>query len=196
MTHIEKVKKVREMTFSPVNKINDALNQANGDVNEAIGILVSEKQADGNEMANRVANACIVYSYVHNNRVGAMMVLSCQTDFAAKNETFLGLAKDLCMHIVSAPEAPEYVSEDDVPPETRGLIYNSSLCIPGFDKKPKTVQDKIVEGKLNAFCQKACLLSQRFVKDETKTVDQIIKEASSTLGEKIEVKRFVKMVAQ
>lgn len=95
MTNTEKVKQIRGMTFSPVNKINEALQRANGDVAAAIEILVKEKQADANEMANRVANAKIVHSYVHNNRIGAMIVLACQTDFVAKSEPFLALAKNI-----------------------------------------------------------------------------------------------------
>jgi elongation factor Ts len=196
MTNVEKVKKVREITFSPVNKVNDALKRSNGDVDGAIGILVAEKQADANEMANRAANTKIVYSYVHNNRIGAMVVLACQTDFVAKNEAFLNLAKDICMHIVSAPVAPEYVSESNTPSETKNLIYETCWNIPGFDKKPEQVRDKIVEGKLKSFYERVCLLNQKFIKDETKTVQQVIYEFASTVGEKIEVKSFTKMVAQ
>ena len=179
-----------------MNKVNDALQRSKWDVDAAVALLVKEKQADANEMANRTANTKIVYSYVHNNRIGAMIVLACQTDFVAKNEAFLDLAKDICMHIVSAPVAPEYVSESNTPPETKNLIYETCWSIPGFDKKPEQVRDKIVEGKLKSFYERVCLLNQKFIKDETKTVQQVIYEFASTVGEKIEVKSFTRMVAQ
>ena len=196
MTNVEKVKKVREITLSPVNKVNEALQRSNWEVDAAVELLVKEKQADANEMANRTANTKIVYSYVHNHRIGAMIVLACQTDFVARNEAFRELAKDICMHIVSTPAAPEYVSESNTPPETKSLIYETCWSIPGFDKKPEQVRDKIVEGKLKSFYEKVCLLNQKFIKDEAKTVQQVIYEFASTVGEKIEVKNFTKMVAQ
>lgn len=114
MTNTEKVKQIREQTFSPINRINAALTKTNGDVAEAIKILIAEKQVDANDMANRVAASAIVYSYVHNHRVGAMIVLACQTDFSAKNDVFLNLAKDICMHIVSTPVAPIYTNEQAI----------------------------------------------------------------------------------
>lgn len=195
MTNIEKVKLIREKTFSPMNRINMALAKTNGDVDAAIQVLVAEKQADANDMANRVASSAIVYSYVHNNRVGAMIVLSCQTDFSAKNEIFLNLAKDICMHIVSAPQAPSYVDESSADPnvvENWRNIYLSQIV----PEKPEAIKKKIVDGKMQKWYGERCLLKQPFVKDDTKTIDQLIKEVSGTIGEKIEVKRFVKFVAQ
>lgn len=194
MTNTEKVKQIREQTFSPINKINAALAKTNGDVQEAIKVLIAEKQVDANDMANRVAEASIVYSYVHNNRVGAMIVLACQTDFSAKNEIFLNLAKNICMHIVSAPVAPIYISENNIPPHDFLTVREKFFS--GIENKPDAIKEKIVSGKLNKWYSEVCLTNQKFVKDDTKTIDQLIKEVSSTIGEKIEIKRFVKIVAQ
>lgn len=194
MTNTEKVKLIREKTFSPINRINAALTKTNGDVDAAIQILVAEKQADANEMANRVADASIVYSYVHNHRIGAMIVLACQTDFSAKNEMFLNLAKDICMHIVSYPVAPIYADEASVPEDTREAFAK------GFAQecanKPPQVVEKIVAGKMKKWYSEVCLYNQPFVKDDKKTVGQLIAEVSGTIGEKIEVTRFIKIVAQ
>ena len=195
MTHIEKVKHIREKTSSPMNKISDALNKSNGDVDAAIEILIKEKQADANDMANRVANSKIVYSYVHGNRVGAMIVLACQTDFVAKNEAFLNLAKDICMHIVSTPVAPQYISKSDISGAKVIDLSNDFLRdIPV--NKPDAVKEKIVQGKLNKYYSDVCLLNQPFIKNDTITVEQLINDVSSTLGEKIEITYFVKVVAQ
>lgn len=194
MTNTEKVKHIRGITFSPINKINEALQRSNGDVEAAIKILIDEKQADATEMANRVANTKIVYSYVHNNRVGAMIVLACQTDFVSKNEAFINLAKNICMHIVSTPIAPEYISEDSIPKDIRFEWVIEWAA--GMEGKPALVRDKIIQGKMKKRIEQICLLTQPFVRDDTITIEKLIKDVSSTLGEKIEVIRFVKMIAQ
>ena len=194
MTNIEKVKVIRAKTFSPINRINAALTKANGDVDAAIAILVAEKQADANEMANRAAEAAIVHSYVHNHRVGAMLVLACQTDFSAKNDMFLNLAKDLCMHIVSTPVVPIYTDETNVPEDTK-KAFEQGFATEAANKPPQVVA-KIVAGKMKKFYTENCLYNQPFVKDDTKTIGQLIREVSATIGEKVEVKRFVKIVAQ
>ena len=194
MTNTEKVKHVRGITFSPINKVNEALKRTNGDVELAIALLVAEKQADANEMANRAANTSIVYSYVHSNRIGAMIVLACQTDFSAKNDLFLNLAKDICMHIVSTPVAPIYTDEANVPEDTKQAFKDGfAQTVTG---KPPQIVEKIVAGKMKKWYAETCLYNQLFVKDDAKTIGQIINEVSSCIGEKIEVKRFVKIVAQ
>ena len=181
-------------TFSPINRINVALTKANGNVDAAIAILVAEKQADANEMANRVAEAAIVHSYVHNHRVGAMIVIACQTDFAAKNESFLALAKDICMHIVSTPVVPIYTDEASVPEDTK-KAFEQGFATEAANKPPQVVA-KIVAGKMKKFYAEHCLYNQLFVKDDSVTVGNVIAEVAATIGEKIEVKRFVKIVAQ
>lgn len=194
MNNIEKVKKVREMTLSPINKITEALQRSNWDVGVAVELLVKEKQADAHEMANRTTSSKIVYSYVHNNRIGAMVVLACQTDFVARTDAFLMLAKDICMHIVSTPVAPEYVSQSDIQSSRIEMIHNDAVRTAG--NKPPQVIQKIVDGKLKKFYNEVCLVNQSFVRDDTLTIGELINIVSSTLGEKIEVKSFVKMVAQ
>lgn len=195
MTNTEKVKHIRGITFSPINKINDALARSNGDIDAAVALLVKEKQADANEMANRTANTKIVYSYVHNNRIGAMIVLACQTDFVAKTSAFLNLAKNICMHIVSTPKAPQCVDEASADKEYVEKWRN--IFLTGIDpKKPEAVKQKIVDGKMSKLLGEICLLKQPFVRDDTVTVGQLINDVSSTLGEKIEIKQFVKFIAQ
>lgn len=192
MTDIEKVKKIRDITMSPMNKISVALKHADGDVDKAIEILLQDKQADAMDMANRVASASIVHSYVHNNKIGAMIVLSCQTDFVAKNEVFLNLAKDICMHIASSPAIAHYVAPENIPVEVIGVKRNLYLAeVP--TNKPESIKQKIVEGKIQKFYDEWCLINQKFVKDETVTIKQLIQSVSATVGEKIELKKFVKL---
>lgn len=194
MTTKEKVKKIRDITLSPIIKISSALKRANDDVDEAIKILIAEKSADANDMANRIANASIVYSYVHNNKIGAMITLACQTDFVAKNDVFLGLAKDICLHIVSTPCAT-YIDESSVSDTEKNEIKATILKDPNMAKKPQNIIDKIYEGKLQKELDNWCLLRHKFVKDDTISIKELINRASSTVGEKIELRQFIRIVA-
>lgn len=193
MTNTEKVKHIRDITLSPFNKINAALVTSNGDVDGAIKILVEQKQADTSDMANRVADNNIVYSYVHNNKVGAMIVMSCQTDFVAKNELFVQLAKDICMHIVSNPTIATFLSENQIDEADKYLIRLEALK--GNELKPEAIQRKIADGKLSKFYSEKCLINQNFIKDDKITIKQLIQSVSSTVGEKIEIKKFVRLSA-
>ncbi len=193
MTTQEKVLHIRKITMSPWSNIAAALNKCNGDVDATVKQLIAEKQADATDMANRVAEASIVHGYVHNNKIGAMIVLACQTDFVAKNETFLNLAKDICMHIVSAPIAPGWVSKETLPDDLCEIWKCEFEREHADGKKPPQVVAKIVDGKLAKRLGEMCLVNQKFVKDDTKTIGQLIAEVSATLGEKIEVKKFIKV---
>src|SRR5690348_9793799 len=101
--YIEKCKIVRGISLSPMKHVAAALLATSGSVDAAINLLIERKQADATTIANRTANNNIVYSYVHNYRIGAMIILASQTDFVSRNQLFLDLAKDICMHIVSWP---------------------------------------------------------------------------------------------
>jgi len=191
MTQPEKIKHIRDITMSPYNKINVALETSGGDVEKAIDFLIKEKQTDTTDMANRVANAGIVYSYIHNHKVGAMIVLACQTDFVAKNETFVNLAKDICMHICSTPITPTSISKDEIKPEEINHIKQDVFST--NKNKPGNIIDKIIEGKIGKYISDYCLMNQKFVKDDKITIGQLVQSAASTLGEKIAIKQFIKM---
>jgi len=121
-----------------------------------------------------------------------MIVMACQTDFVAKHLLFQVLAKDICMHIVSAPQV-NYISESNLNPQD--VAEAKAEFARGMEKKPQAIIDKIVAGKWQKRLEEMCLLDQKFVKDDTKTIRQLIQSVSATVGEKIEVKRFVKMLA-
>lgn len=194
MTNIEKIKHIRGITLFPMNKINEALTKANGDVNATLKILLGQMSKDDIVgMENRVAAAKIVYSYVHNHRISATVVLACQTDFVARNETFLNLAKDICIHIVSTPIRPEFVSKDSIPEDIR--LKWAAEYTDETEGKPAAIRDKIIQGKIQKRVNELCLLNQSFIKDDTITVGQLIASVSAQTGEKIEVKKFVKITA-
>lgn len=191
MSNAEKVQAIRTRTMAPFGKINEALKNAEGDVERAVGLLIQAKQADATDMANRVANASIVYSYVHQNRIGAMIVLAAQTDFVTKGALFQELAKDICMHIVSNPAEPKYLNEASIAPSVIELWR--AAYVAGCANKPAAIMEKIVTGKLQKDFETMCLLNQKFVKNPDLTITQLIANVSAVVGEKIELKQFVKM---
>jgi elongation factor Ts len=193
MTDTDKLKHVRTITQSPMNKVAEALKTSNGDVDKAIAWLISQKAADATDIQKRSANSNAVFSYVHSGRIGAMIVLAAQTDFVLRNELFTELAKNLCMHIVSAPNTPEFVSKASVPEATIKTWTQefSADC----SNKPVNIQVKIIEGKIKKRLADVCLLNQPFVKDDQITVAELIAKTSATVGEKIEIKKFVRLSA-
>lgn len=194
MNRLETIQKIRKITMSPINKIDEALTAANDDMDKAIELLVNQMtKTEIHDMNKRTASNNIVYSYVHNNRIGAMIVIATETDFAARNELFLGLAKDICMHIVSSPNIPKYLTENDILPLDAGA--SRALFESEVRNKPDNIKEKIIAGKLNKWYDEVCLCRQKFVKDETITIAELIAKVSSTLGEKIELKKFVRMIA-
>jgi elongation factor Ts len=193
MNETEKLKHVRAITQSPMNKVAEALKTTQGDVEKAISWLISQKAADATDIQKRSANSNAVFSYVHSGRIGAMIVLAAQTDFVLRNEMFADLAKNLCMHIVSAPATPEFVDKASVPEATLQAWTKefSAEC----SNKPANIQAKIVEGKIKKRMADTCLMNQKFVKDDQITIAELITKTSATVGEKIEVKKFVRLSA-
>ena len=178
--------------MAPMKDIAASLLDTKGDIDAAVAILVKNKAADAADMANRKADNNIVYSYVHGNKIGAIIVLACQTDFVAKNEMFLQLSKDICMHIVSAPQV-NYISESNLNPQD--VSDAKAEFARGMEKKPQAIIDKIVAGKWQKRLEEMCLLKQKFVKDDTITIEQLIANVSATVGEKIEIKKFIRLSA-
>jgi elongation factor Ts len=192
MEDIDKIKRIRELTQSPILAIKKALEEVGGAVEKAIDILLEQKTANAQDMANRKANNNTVYSYVHNHRVGAMITISSQTDFVSKNEVFLQLAKDICMHIVSTPTPPQYINETDISLVSKEKVNSTWVAELNIANKPENVQAKILQGKWSKYVKETCLMNQNFIKDDTLTIQELINRASSTLGEKIELKRFTR----
>ena len=191
--YIEQCKVVRKLTMAPMKDIAAALFDTKGNVDAAVEWLIKHKATSVEDMANRKADNNIVYSYVHNHKVGAMIVLACQTDFVAKNDLFLQLAKDICMHICSSPFVPKYISETDVMPLDMGA--SRAMFEADVKNKPENIKEKIITGKFNKWYDEVCLLRQKFVKDDKTTIQQLITNVSGTVGEKIEIKKFTRFSA-
>ncbi len=187
----EQVKKLRETTGAGMMDCKRALQDAEGDVARATEILREKGLASVAKRAGRSANQGLVESYIHfNNSVGVLVEVNCETDFVANTDEFRALAKDVTLHIASA--MPRWVTRDEVPAQVLDAethIYEVQAKESG---KPENVVPKIVEGKLEAFYKDFVLVDQKFVKDDSTTIQQLLDQVSAKVGEKVAVRRFVR----
>ncbi len=189
------VKALREKTGAGMMECKKALQEANGNEEQAVEILRKRGMATAGKKAGRVAAEGAVGSYIHmGGKVGVLVEVNCETDFVARTEEFQALVKDIAMHVAAAE--PRYVAREEVPAEvldkereiTRAQIAND----PKNAGKPEQVIEKIVEGRLNKFFEEAVLLDQPFVKDPAKTVNELLTEKIAATGERITVRRFTR----
>lgn len=186
---MESIKKLRAMTGAGMMDVKNALEETGGDLDEAADLLRERGIAKADKKADREAKEGFVGSYVHHNgMIGVIVEVNCETDFVARNETFQQLAKNLAIHIAMAD--PTAVSREQVDPAVvereREALRKQAL----EEGKPENIVDKMVEGRLNKFFAEICLLEQPYVKDDKKTVEQLLKEAIATIGENIQVGAF------
>jgi elongation factor Ts len=185
------VAELRARTGAGMMDCKRALEEAGGDLEKAVDVLRRRGAAKADKRAGRAASEGLIEAYVHfNGRVGVLVELNCETDFVARTDDFRALAKDLALHIASA--APLAVRVEDLPPEVVAReqeIYRAQLA---DEQKPEHVKEKIVAGRLKKFFEERVLLEQRFVKDEQRTVGDLVKELASKTGENVQVRRFVR----
>jgi elongation factor Ts len=185
------ITKLREQTGAGMLDCKKALDEAQGNYDSALEILKKKGIAKAAKRAGKIAAEGAVVSYIHaGNRVGVLLELNCETDFVAKNDKFLDLAKDVAMHI--AAMSPLYVTREEVPAdviEKEKDIYREQLRGEG---KQEEIIEKILEGKVNKYYSEICLLDQAFVKDEDKTVGELLTIATAEMGEKINLRRFTR----
>ncbi|MGQ9458117.1 MAG: translation elongation factor Ts [Anaerolineae bacterium] len=186
------VKELRERTGAGMLDCKNALAEAGGDMERAVELLREKGLADATKRLGREANEGIIGSYVHaGSRVAALVELNCETDFVARTDEFQALAHDLAMQVVAA--RPLYVSPEDIPLEVlerERAIYRAQMADSG---KPEHVVERIVEGKLEKFLDEVCLMRQPFIKDDSITVGELIRQAIARLGENIVVRRFARL---
>jgi len=170
----------------------EVLEKTNGDIEKAIELLRKRGQKIAAEKQSREAKEGWIGHYIHTNgKVAALVELYCETDFVARNAEFKELAHNIAMQI--AAMNPSYLSPHDVPEEEKEKereIYREQMI---NDKKPKNIIDKIIEGKLSKFYSEICLLKQPYFQDEKKTIEDLVTEKISKLGEKIEIGKFVRL---
>jgi len=188
---VDKVRELREKTGAGMMACKRALEQAGGDTEKAINILREKGAA---VLARREAKATtegLVECYIHTgSKIGVLVELNCETDFVAKTDDFKELARDIAMQI--AWSQPEYISREDIPEhklEKEEEIHRQWAVNHG---KPETAIPKIVEGRMEKFFSTVVLMDQPFIKDEEKTIGELIREKVAKLAEKLMVRRFVR----
>jgi elongation factor Ts len=158
---------------------------------KAVDLLRQKGIAKAEKRADRAASEGVIGSYIHfNGKVGVLVEVNCETDFVARTDDFQALAKDLALHIASA--RPLAVTADEMPAEVverERAIFEAQVAESG---KPEQVRPKIVEGKLRKYYEEHVLMQQAFVKDDSKTIEDLVKEVSGKVGEKVVVRRFVR----
>jgi elongation factor Ts len=186
------VKALRDATGAGMMACKQALQEADGDVERAKELLQQRGLAGVEKRQGRSADQGLVDAYIHfNNTVGVLVEVNCETDFVANTDEFRSLVKDVALHIAS-PAAPRYVTRDEVPQAEIDRVTSIFHAQAEESGKPPQVVEKIVEGKLSAHLRDLVLVDQPFVKDDSKTVQQLLDEVSAKVGEKVAVRRFVR----
>jgi len=189
--NINQVKQLREETGVSITECKKALEEARGDFESAKEILRKWGRELAEKKSDRAAKEGIIENYVHpNKKIGVMVELHCESDFVAKSDDFKRLAHELCLQI--AAMNPLFLKEEDIPEnflDGEKRIYQEQLKDSG---KPAKIINQVIEGKLKKYKEKVSLLSQSWIRDETKTIKDLIEEYIARLGENITVKRFVR----
>ena len=183
--------KLREKTGAGMMDCKNALKECDGNMDKAIDYLREKGIAKAAKKADRIAAEGAVFSYVHmNGSIGVIVEINCETDFVAKAPQFQELGKDIAMHIAAAN--PKYLTKEEVDTteldKEKEILRTQALN----EGKPEKIVDKMVEGRINKYYQEVCLMEQEFVKDSSKTITEVINEAILKIGEKINIRRFVR----
>src|SRR5260370_24643507 len=185
------VKELREKTGAPMMDCKHALTEAKGNLEEAVVLLRKKGVSVAAKKATRVTTEGSVVSYIHaGGKIGVLVEVNCESDFVARTDDFKELVHDISMHIAAAD--PKYARKEDVPPAEVEKEKDVERARAIAEGKPEKMADKIVEGRMGKFYEEVCLYQQPFVKENTLTVEEVIKTKIAKLGENISVARFVR----
>ncbi|MEX1071070.1 MAG: translation elongation factor Ts [Anaerolineales bacterium] len=187
----EQIKELREATGAGILECRSALEEAKGDYEKAVDILRERGLAKAAKRADRQASDGLIELYSHGGgRVGVMVEVNCETDFVARSDAFRTLAHEIALHIAAA--APQWVKLEDVPASAlereREVARNRAL----EEGKPKESLDKIVEGRIEKYLDEVVLLRQPYIRDEKRTMNDLVSESVGSIGENIVVRRFAR----
>lgn len=188
---VQEIKRLRELTGVGITDAKKALTEVDGDFDKALQAMRKKGLTKAEKRGEREARSGVVSTYNHDNRIGVVVEVNCETDFVARNDVFTEYVKDLSMHI--AASAPEFVSVDDIPEDVRESKRTEFQDKAKAEGKPEKMLDSIVEGMLKKHFAERCLLEQPFVKNPDITIDTFTKEHIAKLGENIIVRRFSRL---
>ena len=188
---IEDVKRLKDLSGAGLTDAKAALVEAGGDFDKALAAMRKKGLTKAEKRGEREARAGLVGTYNHDNRIGVLVEVNCETEFVAKTDEFVALVKDLAMHI--AASNPEFVSQDDIPADVRSKQQAEFADKAKSEGKPEKMLGNIVDGMLKKHFAERCLMDQPFVKNPDQTVADYVKEYIAKLGENIVVRRFSRM---
>ncbi len=185
------VKELRQRTGSGIMDCKKALQDADGDIERAIDLLRERGLSAAAKKAGRIASEGIIESYIHGEgRIGVLLEINCETDFVARNSEFKNFAHEVAMQIAAAN--PPYVKREDVPEhilQKEKEIIKTQIINEG---KPANIAEKIVEGRIEKYYKENCLLEQPYIRNTDMTVEDLLREMITKLGENLVIRRFVR----
>lgn len=185
---VDDIKKLRELTGVGLTDAKKALVKTDGDFDKALEAMRKKGLTKAEKKGDREAREGLIEGYVHSGRIGVVVEVNCETDFVARLDDFKTLAHEIAMQI--AAMSPKYVSEADIPAEEMERVKTELMASEALASKPEEMREKIVEGQLKKHFVEQVLMSQAYILDDSKTVEQHIKEAIAKLGENIVVRQF------
>ena len=185
---VDDIKKLRELTGVGLTDAKKALVETDGDFDKALEAMRKKGLTKAEKKGDREAREGLIEGYVHSGRIGVVVEVNCETDFVARLDDFKTLAHEIAMQI--AAMSPKYVYEADIPAEEMERVKAELMASDALASKPEEMREKIVEGQLKKHFVEQVLMSQAYILDYSKTVEQHIKEAIAKLGENIVVRQF------
>jgi elongation factor Ts len=188
------VKELREKTGAGMMDCKKALTENEGDMTKAIEWLRQKGTISADKKQGRVAAEGLVESYIHTGgRIGVLVEVNCETDFVARREEFQELVKNVAMQIAACPNV-EYVKVSDIPEDIVAREKEIEMGRDDLDGKPENIKEKIVTGRIDKRLNEIALLPQPYIRDQSITIEELVKQSIAQLGENIQVRRFVRFV--
>ena len=179
------VKELREKTAAGMMDCKKALQESNGDLEKAVEYLKQKGLASANKKSSRIATEGLVESYIHmGGKLGVLVELNCETDFVARNPAFQELARNIAMQIAACPSV-KFIKLDDIPDSIIQEEKNIESGKEDLANKPAEIKNKILEGRIQKRLKELALLDQSFIRDNNITIDELVKQHISKLGENI-----------
>jgi elongation factor Ts len=187
---IKEVKRLRGLTGVGMTDAKKALEASKGDFDKALKEMRQKGLTKADKRSEREVRAGVIGTYNHDNRIGVLVEINCETDFVARNELFAQLVKDIAMHVAALD--PEYLSKADVSSDVQQNLRREFSAKAKNEGKPADIIDKIVDGQIEKYLAEKCLLEQPFVKNPDQTVGEYVKEYVAKLGENIVIRRYAR----
>jgi len=186
----EDLVKLRELTGAGMSDCASALKEANGDLKAAQDLIRKKGLDIAKKKSSREAKEGVISSYIHSgSKLGVMVEVNCESDFVARNEIFQVFVKDIAMQIAAAH--PLYVKPDDIPADV--LEKEKAMFAEEVKGKPEAIREKVLEGKMSKRFEDICLLNQKFIKDDSRTIQEYLSDTIAKIGENIVIRRFVRL---